>query len=180
MLNKKLVASKGYTLYVTSWENDGDNYKTNTLTVQDKEHAIIIVKMCKDLFKSFDEDEFTGIGNTIEDSFEEEMAKNIIIDYLIKNPEIFKYYDVKTIDDYKEDIIKLFPDEDNYIEYVPDFMNENTKIKEKFVNFVMDKINRPLLGYCFDEGYFSRVFDSYEITYSADDIYVEKLMDVIK
>ena len=30
----KTVVKKGYTLEVTSWENDGDNYRTEFKTVQ--------------------------------------------------------------------------------------------------------------------------------------------------
>ena len=33
------VVKKGYTLTVVSWENDGDNYNTNSITVESKEMA---------------------------------------------------------------------------------------------------------------------------------------------
>ena len=39
------VVNKGYTLSVTSWENDGDNYKTESKTFDTKEEAIKVVKM---------------------------------------------------------------------------------------------------------------------------------------
>jgi hypothetical protein len=35
----KKIINKGYTLTVVSWENDADNYKTISKTVQTKEES---------------------------------------------------------------------------------------------------------------------------------------------
>ena len=65
-MSDKLVVKKGYTIEVTSWENDGDNYKTKTLTVDDKEQSIAILDMCKNLFTSHHDTDNTGIGNMMD------------------------------------------------------------------------------------------------------------------
>ena len=36
---KKVIAKKGYTLDVTSWENDADYYQTNSMTFETEEEA---------------------------------------------------------------------------------------------------------------------------------------------
>ena len=43
--NKKLIVKKGYTLSVVSWENDGDNYNTQTKTVETIEEAEALYKL---------------------------------------------------------------------------------------------------------------------------------------
>jgi len=68
---------KGYLLEVKSWENDGDNYKTNYMIVESKEEAASIVHMCKNLFTSVNSNT-TGIGNTEEDYQKEEVKKRIL------------------------------------------------------------------------------------------------------
>ncbi len=51
------IASKGYTLYVSSWENDGDNYQNKTVTVETEEEARKIVFICNTLFQSSNSNE---------------------------------------------------------------------------------------------------------------------------
>lgn len=49
-MNKTKIASKGYTLTVTSWENDADNYNTMSMTVQTIEEAKAwndVMQLCK-------------------------------------------------------------------------------------------------------------------------------------
>ena len=81
------VINKGYTLSVTSWENDGDNYKTETQTYDSKEEAIKMAKMCKELFVSCNS-KIKGIGNTNEG--DEEEAEETILEWLEKNPTFFE------------------------------------------------------------------------------------------
>ena len=82
---KKKILAKGYTISVTSWENDGDNYKTKSMTVKSKEEATAIVNMCKTLFKSCNNGK-GGIGNTNEG--DENTADETILNYVKSNPEI--------------------------------------------------------------------------------------------
>ena len=46
MKNKHLIVPKGYTLSITSWENDGDYYATNDYTVDNKGLAKEILDFC--------------------------------------------------------------------------------------------------------------------------------------
>ena len=46
MKNKHLLLPKGYTLSITSWENDGDYYATNDYTVDNKDLAKEILDFC--------------------------------------------------------------------------------------------------------------------------------------
>ena len=46
MENKHLIVPKGYTLSITSWENDGDYYATNDYTVDNKDLAKEILEFC--------------------------------------------------------------------------------------------------------------------------------------
>jgi hypothetical protein len=64
-MEKKQIAKKGYTLEVVSWENDGDNYRTKRVTYKDKEKAIAVAKMCKELFCSCNNDD-GGVGNSMD------------------------------------------------------------------------------------------------------------------
>jgi hypothetical protein len=60
---KKLVINKGYTLRVTSWENDADHYRTIDYWEPDKEKAKVLVKMCRELFPSRNSRVKGAIGN---------------------------------------------------------------------------------------------------------------------
>lgn len=72
------VVKKGYTITVTSWENDGDHTGTKTLTVQNKEYALAVLKICQDIFVSCSNG---GIGNTTNEDF-----VDIILDYVKDKP----------------------------------------------------------------------------------------------
>jgi hypothetical protein len=78
-MDKELVIKKGYTLTVTSWENDGDNYRTESMTVETLEEARRIYRVCNELFKS-DEG---GVGNSMDGESEE-----AIEEYIENNPEL--------------------------------------------------------------------------------------------
>jgi hypothetical protein len=59
------IASRGYTIEVTSWENDGDNYRTERMTVDTLEEAKKIKSICKQLFAS-ENDTVYAVGNTMD------------------------------------------------------------------------------------------------------------------
>lgn len=90
----KKVINKGYTLTVTSWENDADNYKTISKTVDTKEEAKVwydMMQLCKsenNLPKNV-----IKLGNTYNgfNKEQEEVAKNFMKEYhkvLIPNDDI--------------------------------------------------------------------------------------------
>jgi len=85
MENKIKIVEKGYTLTVVSWENDADNYQTNTMVVQTEEEARKIAKLCKELFISCNNG-YGGIGNTCDG--EEDEAIETIDEYIENNPEL--------------------------------------------------------------------------------------------
>lgn len=80
-----IAVKKGYTIAVTSWENDGDNYRTKSITVDSKEKTEAIVKLCDTVFQSCHNYKgFKGIGNMMED--EGEHAREIILPFMKANP----------------------------------------------------------------------------------------------
>ena len=127
MINKIKVVEKGYTITVVSWENDGDYYQTNTMTVQTEEEARKIAKLCNELFISCNNGE-GGIGNTCDD--EDEEANETIDNYIENNPELGLT---------RDEIIEL---------------------------------DYELCGS--SECYIYRVCESVTVTYSPEDIYLEK------
>lgn len=48
---KQTIIPVGYRISVTTWENDGDNYRTETIEGVDKKHVPFIVAVCR-LLKS--------------------------------------------------------------------------------------------------------------------------------
>jgi len=81
-IKKKLFLKKGYTIEVVSWENDGDNYRTKRKTIELKEDALIIYKICKELFMDGCNNQ-ASIGNSMDGE-----ANSIISEYIEKNPEL--------------------------------------------------------------------------------------------
>lgn len=79
-MSKKLIAKVGYNLEVTSWENDGDNYKTNTVNYSNKEFAIAVQNMCQTLFRSKNNGD-GGVGNSIEGDY----SNDLIIEFFEAN-----------------------------------------------------------------------------------------------
>jgi len=76
--------NKGYTLTVTSWENDADNYKTISKTVQTLEEAKVwfeMMQLCKS--KNNQPKDVIMLGNTYGgfNTKQEEVAKDFIKEY---------------------------------------------------------------------------------------------------
>ena len=79
----KKIINKGYTLHDTSWENDGDNYRTKSKTVPTKEEAEYLHKIFTELFKSCNNGE-GGVGNSMEGE-----ENQTILDYVNEHKNIF-------------------------------------------------------------------------------------------
>lgn len=79
---KVKVANKGYTIEAVSWENDGDNYKTKSMTVDTEEEARKIKKICQTLFRSCNNGE-GGIGNAMDGE-----SEDVIEEYIEDHPEM--------------------------------------------------------------------------------------------
>jgi len=99
MNKEKKVVEKGYTLHVTSWENDGDNYRTKTKTVETKDEAVLLRDMCLTLFTSNNRSEL-GIGNLTEGK--EDKAMERIISFFQLNPSLYQICQVENVEDDEE------------------------------------------------------------------------------
>lgn len=106
---KKKVISKGYTLEIVSWENDGDNYNTINHTVKSLEEANRLHKICTELFCSHHNGE-KGIGNSMEGE-----GLDNIIDFVKNNKELFtdlevdvEKININNTDEYDADIEELY------------------------------------------------------------------------
>ena len=81
------ICNKGYTLHVYS--NDQDGFKQ--VTVQDKDLAIALAKMCEELLcPQYEDDEgnIFGVGDVWHSSYDSEPNEecdNIVIDYINSN-----------------------------------------------------------------------------------------------
>lgn len=142
-MNKQLVISKGYTLEVRSWENDGDHGSTHKMTVQSKELAKTIydlMQLCRS--KNNPRKGQVGLGNTC-DEFSESQ-KEAIINFFKENPILVKEY-------FEEDPESI-TDESDYID-------------------MFYEIAGTILGS--SEYYACRVMESCKVTYSTEDIYLE-------
>ena len=87
--------NKGYTLTVTSWENDGDNYNTNSITVSKEEKAKAywnMMKLCTPKNRSED----VKLGNTY--GYFSEKQEKLIVKFLKANPILLEGNDIENAD----------------------------------------------------------------------------------
>jgi len=180
----KKVISKGYTVEVTSWENDGDNYKTKSATYDTKEEALAVKAMCLSLFNSCNNGD-GGIGNMCEG----EDPTPIIVEYIVQHPEILEFCcneDLIKPSDLEEAIKNEFPKEMETYEWqelIHDYLDTSDNeeaikhgetIKNEWYDFVMD-YNYELLGS--SDYYISRIAEKVSIFYSDKDIYLEEITE---
>jgi hypothetical protein len=153
----KRVISKGYTISVTSWENDGDNYKTKSMVIESEDEAKAVVEMCKTIFKSCNNGD-GGIGNTMDD--DASSVKELIAEFMLKHPVLIK------------DFLKNNPELNNIsdIESAIEEMDEDTM--DDLVDICME-YNYNLMGG--SEYYYSRVCEKVEVTYSDTDIFAQEV-----
>jgi len=144
----KKVINKGYTLTVDSYENDGDNSRTMSMTVDTKEEAQAIHLMCTTLFQSknsnYNGNEI-GIGNMMKEDYDE--ALEFIIPFMKEHPIL--------LEKYKDDLDIL------------DYENDDKLVE------ICREYNYDLMGG--SEWYFSRVCESCTVTYSAEDVFLEEI-----
>jgi len=149
----KKVISKGYTITVTSWENDGDNYRTKSMTVESEDEAKAITEMCKTLFKSCN-NRGCGIGNMMDD--EADQAKEVIAEFMINHPVL----------------IKEFLEENPGLIDGLDVEDIDETSLDRLADICM-KYNNSLMGG--SECYYSRVCEKVEVTYSDKDVFLEEV-----
>jgi hypothetical protein len=170
MTNKKKVVSAGYTVEVTSWENDGDNYRTKSAVYSTKEEALAVKHMCEVLFDCTDYDNGSGLGNLMED--EDEEAKQKIVSYLIKNPRLLTIKNTTLgLVSFKESVENEFSE--HLIQYTWEECLEEYlegSAPTAWIDMV-DQYNYDLMGG--SEYYYSRVCNSVEVYYSAKNVYLD-------
>jgi hypothetical protein len=123
-MGNKTLAEKGYTLEVTSWENDADNYKTESMVFDTEDEAKKIAKMCKDIFCSGSNGK-GGIGNFSEG--EGERARDIVLEYLDEN-QILENQDGMTDDEKFENAMEINRELLGYSEYYYARVFESAKL----------------------------------------------------
>lgn len=99
MKNQHLILPKGYTLSVTSWENDGDYYNTEDYTVDSKDIAKELLDFCN-LCKSGSNNK-TTIGNGYANS-----RQALIVEFFKQHQLLSEYLEIDVND--KDSIMDAF------------------------------------------------------------------------
>lgn len=145
----KKVINKGYTLTVTSWENDADNYNKESITVDNKEEAKALYELMKLCTSKNNLPEGTiRLGNTGENGFNAQQI-DLLYNFFKNNPILLK----EPLEN-KESM-----DEDEFMDYIQDLFYQ---------------AEDGLLGS--SEYYTCRVMEECIITYSPKDIYLEEII----
>ena len=63
VMKSDVLKSKGYEVQCTSWENDADDYRTNSVFFKEKEDALFVIELLKKC-KSKNDTHNPGIGNS--------------------------------------------------------------------------------------------------------------------
>lgn len=170
----KLVIKKGYTLEVTSWENDGDLSQTKSKTFDTKEKVTEVYKMLSTLCRSEYDD--TTVGNKYCEygDSEAESCDLIVLRYLIDNLSFVSLFCNETFDKFKTDIEEEFKDYINdkvsWIDCLLEYLEDKPSLYKPYVGSAT-KFMYELLDS--SEYYYSRVFEMGSIYYSPEDIYLE-------
>ena len=147
MAKQLKVVSKGYTVTCTSWENDGDNYRTKSVVVENKKLAEALYQMCEVLFQS-ENNSGDGLGNSSE--CDDDM-RGMIADFIKKYP--------------------ILMDENQHRELIE---IEDEEEELEFYEQVCSNWIYKLLGN--SEYYYCRVAETTTVSYSPEDIFVEQIL----
>lgn len=101
MQNKLKVVSKGYTITVTSWENDGDYKNTKSVTVDSLEEARALYNLSKLCEIRHTKGEIK-LGNSC--GFND-MQLNLIYEFIRDNPVLLEGYNELDITDCDESLL---------------------------------------------------------------------------
>lgn len=121
----KKVINKGYTITVISWENDGDNYKTESITVDSKEKAKAyydMMQLCKS--KNNQPGGIIKLGNS-HNKFSG-AQREVISEFLKENPLLLEGDDVENAD------------EDQLVDWFTELANELLGYSEDYICRVME------------------------------------------
>lgn len=121
----KIVVNKGYTITVISWENDGDNYNTKSITVDTIEKAKAyydLMQLCKS--KNNQKPGVIKLGNSTEFSGKQE---KVIVEFLKANLVLLEGDDVNNATD------------DQFISWFGDIISELLGSSEYYQCRVMEQ-----------------------------------------
>jgi hypothetical protein len=86
-MNKTILLKKGYTVKITSWENDGDHHHTEEYHTEDLEFTKALVRVCRELFCSSNNGK-KGLGNLCDG--ETTKYTDIAESYFENNPNLWE------------------------------------------------------------------------------------------
>lgn len=95
-MSKKKVVSKGYTVEVVSWENDGDLYQTHRVTFKTKEEALAVKHLAEALWQDHYEENSKSISSMMDEDFEDMIER--VYKYFLENDKLLEYCDLNTQD----------------------------------------------------------------------------------
>lgn len=160
----KKIVEKGYTLEVTSWENDGDSYKTQFQTFESKEEALIICNLLKDLLTSCVYEKQGGIANQYEVIEDRDYTFWTIYNYM------------KEIPYFQKELLEL---QRKYYKGSPELIDDEDEIaeprNENYINYTIEYF-RELVWDLVHGGEFEiRFVESISMTYSPEDIFAQEI-----
>ena len=145
---------------MVSWENDGDNYKTTSKTIETKEAAFAICDVLINLLTSCEYEKNGGVANQYSIDSEKDYTFGVVYTYMKSIP----YFKIKLLEIqnmYYTDLLEA----DDILE-----SNNDKYIKNVLVYFM--GIIRKFVGV----GDFDIiVVDSISVTYSPEDIFLEEI-----
>ena len=168
-MNKHLVMSKGYTLRVVSWENDGDRYITKDIKCENIEYIQDVIAFIN-LFNSNDD----SYGNMLSYKF---YSLSLIYDAIVKCPTLFgdKYerYVSELCEIIKHEMASEINEQYSDLELMTEFLTEISD-EHEIVNEISDFIiERSTEFLDVSEFYMFRVYDSHEVFYTSEDLYCD-------
>lgn len=144
--------NKGYTITVTSWENDGDNYEINSKTVESLREARALYNLMQ-LCVSKNNTEYTRLGNTT-DVFSDKQV------YLLHS----------FFSDSENSILLEAPLGGAELKQ-PDSMGKSDW--DLYITGLFAAIVDGLLGH--SEWYLCRVMEKCVVTFSKEDVFVQEI-----
>lgn len=163
IIKTKKIVEKGYTLEVTSWENDGDNYRTLFKTYETQEEALTICNLLKNLLTSCSWEKAGGIANQHE-----------LDDRNYTFWAIYNY--MKEIPYFQKELLEL---QRKYYKGAPELIDDEDEITEpRNVDYIDYMISyfRQLVWDLVHGGEFAiRYAESISLTYSPKDIFAQEI-----
>ncbi len=143
-----MVLRPGYMIQVTSWENDADNYRTETIDgLPKKEDVSFLIDWVKTFLSNGNRREKTGLENLGNAEIEDAHLMRVLANLRVKHPNISTYL--------KELILRIIEDEDGIFGLVVALLSEPVEYE---------------WGHC-------RVYDNHSVYFIPELISLEDIAD---